>query len=86
MRPSKVLIIGSVIICVADSLCISGVNSINVNVPTKKVTVTGDVKPEACLKAMAKIRKRASLWADTEGGGKEGKKNKNKKDGSKAQN
>lgn len=42
--------------------------------------MTGDVKPDACLKALAKIRKRASLWGDSnEGaGGKEGKKNKNK--------
>lgn len=62
---------------------LNGVSSININVPSKKVTVTGDVKPEACLKAMAKIRKRASLWADAEGGGKEGKK-KNKKDGKQA--
>ena len=61
-------------------------NNININVPTKKVTITGDVKPDACLKAMAKIRKRASLWAGAEGG-KEGKKNKNKKpDGNQAQN
>ncbi|KAG0624104.1 hypothetical protein M758_3G224700 [Ceratodon purpureus] len=58
---------------------LNGVNSINVNIPSKKVTVTGDVKAEACLKALAKIRKRASLWANAEsGGGKEGKKNKNK--------
>jgi hypothetical protein len=61
------------------------VTSININVPTKKVTVTGEVKPEACLKAMAKIRKRASLWADAEGGhGKEGKSKSNKKDGNQA--
>ena len=46
---------------------------------TKKVIVTGDVKADACLKALAKIRKRASLWGDSnEGaGGKEGNKNNN---------
>ena len=35
---------------------------------TKKVIVTGDVKPDACLKALAKIRKRASLWGDSNEG------------------
>jgi len=60
---------------------LTGVTSLNICVPTRKVTVTGDVKPEACLKAMAKIRKRASLWGDAEGGGKEGKKKKKKSDG-----
>lgn len=60
---------------------LSGVTSLNISVPTKKVTVTGDVKPEACLKAMAKIRKRSSLWGDAAGGGKEGKKKKKKSDG-----
>lgn len=56
---------------------LNGVNSININVPAKKVSVAGEVKPEPCLQAMAKIRKRAALWADAEGGGKEGKKKNN---------
>lgn len=60
-------------------------SSIIVNVPTKKVTVTGDVKADACLKALAKIRKRACLWADAEGGGKGGK-NKSNKEGNKDSN
>ena len=38
---------------------------------TRKVSVTGNVRLEACLKAaMAKIRKRAAVWGEAEGGKK----------------
>jgi copper chaperone CopZ len=55
---------------------LSGVTSLDISVPTRKVSVSGDVKPEACLRAMAKIRKRASIWTEAEAGGKEAKKKK----------
>jgi len=57
---------------------LSGVTSLDISVPMRKVTVSGDVKPEACLKAMAQIRKRASLWTshDTPGDDSSSKKKK----------
>ncbi|CAM6040100.1 unnamed protein product [Sphagnum compactum] len=42
----------------------AGVNAVYVDTTTRKVTVTGDVKPDACLKAIGKINKRATLWSE----------------------
>jgi hypothetical protein len=46
------------------SCTITGVNAVYVDAATRKVTVTGDVKPDACLKAIGKINKRATLWSE----------------------
>jgi hypothetical protein len=46
------------------SCAISGVNAVYVDRATTKVTVTGDVKPDACIKAIGKIKKRATLWSE----------------------
>jgi hypothetical protein len=39
------------------------VDAVYVDAATRKVTVTGDVKPDACLRAIGKINKRATLWS-----------------------
>jgi hypothetical protein len=46
------------------SCTISGVNAVHVDTATRKVTVSGDVKPDACLKAIGKINKRVTLWSE----------------------
>lgn len=40
----------------------AGVQNVDVDLPTKKVTVTGDVTQDAVLETVAKSGKKTELW------------------------
>lgn len=46
----------------ASSLLISGVESFDVDLKEQKVTVKGNVKPEAVLQTVSKTGKKTSFW------------------------